>query len=64
MKTAEMVKHKKTLRESLCDVRITLEYSIRLLQDYQGDLEIEVKDIKKTIRQATNKLKKMKEKGQ
>ena len=55
-------KEKRTAREAVIDMKITLEYSIKLLEDYKGDLKIEVKDIGDTIRNSKAKLKKLEEK--
>lgn len=53
---------KRTAKEAVLDMKITLEYSIKLLEDYRGDLKTELQDLGKTIRNAKTKLKKLEEK--
>ena len=53
---------KRDLKNSILDIKITLEYSIKLLEDYQGDLKIELKELNSIIRKSKNKLKKLEEK--
>jgi hypothetical protein len=49
-------------RNEINGLAITLEYSIKLLEDYRNDLRIETKDITKEISKAKIKLKKLQEK--
>ena len=49
-------------KEAVLDIRITLEYSIKLLEDYKSDLKIEITDLTKLIRKSKNKLKALEEK--
>ena len=53
---------KRDSKSSVLNIQITLEYSIKLLEDYQGDLKEEVKDLTQTIRKAKLKHKKITEK--
>jgi hypothetical protein len=53
---------KRDAKACVIDMKITLEYSIKLLEDYRGDLKIELQDLTKTIKSAKNKLKKLDEK--
>ena len=53
---------KRDSKSSVFNIQITLEYSIRLLEDYQKDLKMELKDITQTIRKAKLKHKKITEK--
>ena len=55
-------KEKQEARAAVIDMKITLEYSIKLLEDYKGYLKIELQDLTKTIKSAKNKLKKLDEK--
>jgi len=49
-------------KSSVFDIQISLEYSIKLLEDYQGDLKIELKGLTQAIRKAKLKHKKITEK--
>ena len=53
---------KRTARDAVLDIKITLEYSIKLLEDYKGDLKLELHDLGKTIKSSKAKLKKLEEK--
>ena len=53
---------KREAKTAVIDMKITLFYSIKLLEDYRGDLKIELQDLTKTIKNAKNKLKKLDEK--
>jgi len=58
---SQLIKDKKDIQGEISELQITLEYSIKLLEDYQGDLKNELKDITKTIKTSKNKLKKITE---
>ena len=53
---------KRDSKSSVFNIQITLEYSIKLLEDYQKDLRMELKDLTQTIRKAKLKHKKITEK--
>ena len=53
---------KRDSKSSVLNIQITLEYSIKLLEDYQKDLRVELKDLSQTIRKAKLKHKKITEK--
>lgn len=57
MTEKQVTKEKREIKAELSTLKITLEYSIRLLEDDRGDLKIELKDLDKTIKKAKNKLK-------
>lgn len=53
---------KRSAKEAVIDIKVTLEYSIKLLEDYKGDLKTELQDLNKTIKNSKIKLKKLEEK--
>ena len=53
---------KRDSKSSVLNIQITLEYSIKLLEDYQKELRTELKDLTQTIRKAKLKHKKISEK--
>ena len=53
---------KREARLAVTDMKVTLEFSIRLLEDYRGDMKIEMQDLNRTIKSAKSKLKKLDEK--
>ena len=53
---------KRDSKSSVINIQITLEYSIKILEDYQKELRDEVKDLTQTIRKAKLKHKKITDK--
>ena len=53
---------KRSAKEAVIDIKVTLEYSIKLLEDYKNDLKTELQDLNKTIKNSKTKLKKLEEK--
>ena len=53
---------KRDSKSSVFNIQITLEYSIKLLEDYQKELRMELKDLTQTIRKAKLKHRKITEK--
>ena len=57
MTNKQLFKEKKNVKNEILDLKISLAFSIKLLDDYRGDLKIELSDLNKTIKRANTKLK-------
>ena len=57
MTDKQLTKEKRDAKAEILDLRITLAFSIKLLEDYRGDLKMELTELNKTIRKANTKLK-------